>query len=74
MLGSKVFFLKTVQLANHILGKSNKKMAVGFGSALGDVHAHWENWWSELGLTFSNLTGPLAPHLFLCCTVWPSPL
>lgn len=38
------------------------------GFTLGDVYAHWENWWSELGLRFSNLTGPLAPHLFLLCS------
>ena len=39
----------------------------GFSWTQGDNYAHWENWWSELGLTFSNLTGPLAPHLSLLC-------
>ena len=31
----------------------------------GDCSANWEEWWNEIGLRFSNLTGPLAPHLFL---------
>ena len=32
-----------------------------------DEVARWDEWWDQLGCTFSNLTGPDAPHYFRVC-------
>ena len=29
-----------------------------------DESANWEAWWAQVHLKFSNLTGPLASHMF----------
>ena len=44
-------------------------MAVIFAQS-GDEIARWDLWWQELHLTFSGLTGPLAPHMLLGYTVF----
>jgi hypothetical protein len=33
-----------------------------------DTAASWEDWWEEIRLNFSQLTGPRAPHSFRVCT------
>ena len=33
-----------------------------------DTAASWEDWWEEIRLNFSQLTGPRAPHSFRICT------
>jgi hypothetical protein len=32
-----------------------------------DESANWENWWNQIPLQMSDLTGPNAPHLFHVC-------
>jgi hypothetical protein len=32
-----------------------------------DESAKWDDWWDQLELSFSNLTGPDAPHYFRVC-------
>ncbi|CAE7219474.1 unnamed protein product [Symbiodinium sp. CCMP2592] len=41
----------------------------GGASFRGDEQANWQSWWEEVGLVFSNLTGPKAPH---SCPTVPS--
>ena len=33
-----------------------------------DEAAHWEQWWNQVPLVMSDLTGPEAPHLFHLCS------
>ena len=33
-----------------------------------DEAPRWNDWWDEISLNFSKLTGPLAPHSFRVCT------